>query len=183
MPQVLQPNYYVVPCEIKILARVDADSQQKTLSSNYFARSNFTELMGITNFTLNFNLNTGSFRGIGDCVNIRRPTSWEGSFDITRFITSANLGRQNNSGITSLYRLINQGNPSNGYLFGDQGQFAWQTTIGFLIEIPNAAGNKVWRVGIAGLVNNASFSAERDRVEENISITTHLNQTFLSTLV
>lgn len=183
MPKVLQPNYYVVPCEIKILARVVADSQQKTLPANPYVRSNFTELMGVTNFTVNFNLNTGSFRGVGDCVNIRRPTSWEGSLDLTRFITSANLGRQNNSGITSLYRLINQGNPSNGYLFGDQGQFLWRTTVGVLIEIPNADGSKVWRLGMYGLVNNASFSAERDRVEESISLTTHLNQTFLSTLV
>lgn len=183
MPKVIQPNYYVVPCEIKMLARVIQDSQQKTLPSDIFTRTTYSDLMGVTNFTLNFNLNTGSFRGIGDCVNIRKPTSWEGSLDLTRFITSANLGRQNNNGITSLYRLINQGNPSNGYLFGDNGQFAWQTTVGVLVEIPNASGNKVWRVGIAGLVNNASFSAERDRVEENISIATHLNQTFYSALV
>jgi len=175
----IQPNYYVVPCEIVAQAKVISDPNQRELPANFWT-TGFSDLMGVNNFNLTFTLNSGIFRGIGDCTSIRRPTSWEGSLDLTRYITSANIGRETNTGITSLYRLINQGTPSNGYLFGSSGQFAWNTTVGILFKI--FGNNKRWDIGIAGLVSNASLSVERDRVEENISIATHVSNGFVSGL-
>lgn len=176
----IAPNYYVVPCEIGIRAKVIPDPNQRGLPSDFWT-TGFSDLVGVNNFSLNFTLNSGVFRGVGDCVNIRRPTSWEGTLDLTRFISSANWARDNNTGLTSLYRLINQGTPANGYMFGTQ--HSWNTTIGVVIFIPNVSKTKNLRLGLAGLVSSASFSVERDRVEENISLRTHANGTLISQLV
>ena len=45
---------------------------------------------GITNFTLNFNIDTENYRGIGDSVAVRMPFGYDFTIEITRFFTNMN---------------------------------------------------------------------------------------------
>lgn len=45
---------------------------------------------GITNLTLNFNIDTENYRGIGDSVAVRMPFGYDFTIEITRFFTNMN---------------------------------------------------------------------------------------------
>ncbi|MCS6954806.1 MAG: hypothetical protein NZM44_00405 [Candidatus Calescibacterium sp.] len=167
MPLVSVPaNYYVVPCEATILGKVIQDANQFTIQNAFWTLNTFQVIKGITNINMSFSLENQMFRGIGDCMAIRKPTAWNASVEVTRFITG-----------DSFYRLINQGNPQNGFVFGSSSQFGYNVVGGFILQIPNSAYNKKLSLGVAGIVSNASMSQTRDRVEETISIQAHSNNT------
>lgn len=169
MARIVPPNYFAVPSELIIKAKIFALASTRTLPANPFQAMN--DLMGVTNFTLTFTLNTGIFRGIGDSVQVRKPTHWDATLDITRFITDATFG---GTPIVSIFKEIGRySSNTGGFIFGSD--VVGNYVMSVMIRIPNATRSKYLEIRFIGAFTNATITAERTRVEETVSLAAYTN--------
>jgi hypothetical protein len=75
----LSANYYATPCEITIYFKVINYSHMSAAPPDAFVFDNNNILSGVTNFSISMSLNNAVLRGIGDCVQIRKPPGAGGS--------------------------------------------------------------------------------------------------------
>jgi len=171
MAVIIPPNYFSVPSEVIVQGKLftpddTGGSLTRGIPSNAF--SDLSPISGITNLTITFNLNTGTFRGLGDFVQFRKPISWEASLEMTRFITDRH------DSIVNIFKLMHEfENDTNGFLFGRN--LVGRYVMSVLISIPNDELTGYLNIYFIGSLNNISISGERGKVEETISLVAYSN--------
>jgi len=160
----LSANYYATPCEITIYFKVINYSHMSAAPPNAFVFDNNNILSGVTNFSISMSLNNAVLRGIGDCVQIRKPVGWDFNINITRYIVR-NAGGLNGS----IFDLVHKtGTVSKKYLF--PAEMTGNFTCSFRVDVSNRVNNKLTRFQGYGAIKSVSISAEKTRVEEVITI-------------
>jgi hypothetical protein len=163
-------NYFAVPSEIGVYGAIfDLPNDTRSLRQLPTIPATLSPISGITNLSLAFNVNTGTFRGIGDTVQVRKPVSWETTLEMTRFITD-----RHQSLVSSIFKEMNRfSSNTGGFLFGSNLLARYVMVV--RIDIPNDLRNKVLRLRFIGSFTNVSISGDRGKVEETISLQGYIN--------